>query len=492
MSDQPIPAPKDAQKAPRSTPNDLTQLENVSQSDKPAGKEYIRDRWVSFDRDYWLDREKMDIVADHFETEIDACQDRKRKRKGADREKFRATLKAILLDLLVSYQANPQTWLIHSRRKAWYTERGPMGTLARYHNPLVAYQPVISIMDGLQTLELVSYKLGFNDRREGGTGRHSRVRPKKALIDQLLGFGLYTNAVSFRDDRETLILRSKKERVGGHYVKEDLPYDDNDYTVRMRDNLRRINNKLAQTKITLNIPEADLKTLKREHQKKQQEDFEVGETQRPDFDLTSTRLRRIFSHGSFDLGGRFYGAWWMQFSEDKRSKIMINDTYTVELDFKSMHPRMLYDRIKTEPPMEDLYDLPEVLPSASPKDRRRMIKTYFQKLLNGKDLSRMNFDSLIDRVISLEDYPDFVSFAQAIMDQHPHLKPFFLSRVGLELQRIDSNIAERVMLTMLDGYGQTVLPIHDSFIVDHEYAQDLKDSMMEAYYHFTGWTPVIS
>ena len=53
-------------------------------------------------------------------------------------------------------------------------------------------------------------------------------------------------------------------------------------------------------------------------------------------------VRKIFSNGSFDKGGKFYGGWWQRISEKQREKILMDDRETIEIDYKSLHPVLAY------------------------------------------------------------------------------------------------------------------------------------------------------
>jgi len=66
----------------------------------------------------------------------------------------------------------------------------------------------------------------------------------------------------------------------------------------------------------------------------------------------------------------------------------------------------------------------------------------------------------------------------AIKARHRPIAPCFGSGAGLRLQRRDADLAERVLLRLLDQ-GIVALPIHDSFIVRRHHA-DACDEAMDA------------
>ena len=68
---------------------------------------------------------------------------------------------------------------------------------------------------------------------------------------------------------------------------------------------------------------------------------------------------------------------------------------------------------------------------------------------------------------------------EAIERRHPAITRFLRSGEGIRLQRKDSDIAEAVMVAMMER-GILVLPIHDSFLVDYRYAETLREEMTKA------------
>ena len=66
------------------------------------------------------------------------------------------------------------------------------------------------------------------------------------------------------------------------------------------------------------------------------------------------------------------------------------------------------------------------------------------------------------------------------MEKHPVVRQHFFSGSGGSLQFQDSEIAEYVLGNM-KARRQLVLPVHDSFVVQDEYIDDLYATMKEAY-----------
>ncbi len=78
-----------------------------------------------------------------------------------------------------------------------------------------------------------------------------------------------------------------------------------------------------------------------------------------------------------------------------------------------------------------------------------------------------------------------------ILAKHDKIKKYFCSGYGTRLQYLDSQIAEKIMLTLgKDGIG--CLCIHDSFIVAEEYKDRLRELMRNYFYEIFKFYPKVS
>jgi hypothetical protein len=165
--------------------------------------------------------------------------------------------------------------------------------------------------------------------------------------------------------------------------------------------------------------------------------------------------------------------WWFLAGHPKacRPYITIDGSATVELDYSGMQPAMLYA-------MEGLQleDDPYAVDGVG-NEHRGVIKSAFMKLLNARS------DQPImppDEKDALPDGWTWRNVQKAIIERHEPIRHDFRTGIGLELQRIDSDIAETVMMTMMSE-GVLVLPIHDSFITYREERGRLAQVMKDAY-----------
>lgn len=245
---------------------------------------------------------------------------------------------------------------------------------------------------------------------------------------------------------EPVILRAEKlwNEKRAARVASGIDYQDTDETNRMRDELRRYNYFMAQHRVV------------------------DASGQRH-----STHLARIFSQGSFAKGGRFYRASYQQLSKPDRAKLTIDGEAVVELDFCSMHPTMLYLRLGLEPP-EDAY--------AKDGFERGILKLAFNVALNASGTASASH--AVGRSLREQGHADAESTAHHYVDAMPKLYPEFegqlFTGVGLNLQRLDSDIAAKVMAACIDA-GFPVLVMHDSFIVRRAHHAELWKRMVESF-----------
>ena len=76
---------------------------------------------------------------------------------------------------------------------------------------------------------------------------------------------------------------------------------------------------------------------------------------------------------------------------------------------------------------------------------------------------------------------------KAMFDRHWAIKDRFFSGAGKYMQRIDSDLAERTMLSFMDYTTPvTILPVHDSFIMHHGYEAELTQFMQAHFQEMFG------
>ncbi|WP_147300901.1 hypothetical protein [Aestuariispira insulae] len=173
--------------------------------------------------------------------------------------------------------------------------------------------------------------------------------------------------------------------------------------------------------------------------------------------------------------------------KEERETLLIDGLPTVELDFKSLHPRMLYH-------LQGL-DAPEDCHQANGDYPREVIKGLCMRVLNTTDRSACiksidkmfteEFDGVLKGQYNpkqlLSDYEDF----------HEPIRNLFYSEQWLRLQHLDSVMAQKIM-SAFTRRGLPILGIHDSFIVQDRYEEDLRREMSLAYQSILQREPLIT
>jgi hypothetical protein len=173
-----------------------------------------------------------------------------------------------------------------------------------------------------------------------------------------------------------------------------------------------------------------------------------------------TELTRVFRNGK---GGRFYGAY-QNLNKADRSRITINGVDTVELDFKTMHPRLIYKELNIKMPTKP-YQVEGFV--------RSLGKTAFNIMLNTTSKKIALYAIRKATGLNLKDSNTLVN---RIIKKHSSV-PFFQSK-GLDLQLIDSEICLNIMIKF-NELDKVILPVHDSFIVKAEDKELLRSVMKE-------------
>jgi hypothetical protein len=383
-------------------------------------------------------------------SELEASENRQRALRKRDKERLEATVSAFSLELYAASRDGGNGLRRYSRAQDTYRKRD------RYSAWPVTHSTVCKVADWLAAAGYAEATLGHYRRYEGfgenvGAGKQSRIRATAKLISFFeQDFGVTPQHVGFAPWVEPLVLRL--EASDHDEIKRDIDYEDTDETLRMRANLQRINTFLADFRISL------------------------SEANEPIFDLPPFRLRRIFNRASFGFGGRFYGGQWINLPGGDRSALLIDGEDVVELDFSGLHPRLIY-QLEGKPLPADAD--PYAVPGWTGQERRGWVKTAFQQLINA------------DKDAKLRKPPDVPAakigkggwdkLKQAMSKHHREIEGWFRSGKGLELQRIDSDIAEATLLSLADQ-GVCCLPVHDSFIVPRSHEHQLRAAMTQAYH----------
>ena len=261
--------------------------------------------------------------------------------------------------------------------------------------------------------------------------------------------------------------------------RELIEYDDTEQSNQMRHNLQLINDRITTKWIDLELSRDEHTDLVAQMAKKNKEHIEDSPDDYRPLMLSKRSLYRVFNDTEFKTGGRFYGGWWQEIPSKFRDRIIIDGKRTVQLDYSGLHPHILYHEKGLEL-KDDPYQV-NLIPSKNAEDAdgfRKFIKQCFNAMLNAeKPMQRAPRGSQLSHW-----GVTWKQIVKAIRGRHPHIEDQFFTGAGLKLQRIDSDLCEAVILSMMKRSPEiVVLPVHDSFIVHHGYKDELMGMMLGAY-----------
>jgi len=396
----------------------------------------------------------------------------------------------ILLDLLAAWESDPECYIGYSRGRRYFLEGGSYWDHEKSKSALSG-KFYLGLIDHFAELDLIENHIA--DAGYGGFS--SRMRATARLTNLFVERDLNWACILVDLDAPSMFVKGVDKKL------MRLP-DPKEFDLEQaKSNLRRINENLQSSLINLNITDEQYDELKVRLSHHTQ-DLDENEEYREPLDFSNRSLRRIFGLGSFTNGGRFYGGWWQGLPSEYRKHIELEGSPVVEIDFSTMMPSILYAFAGAKPPL-DSYDVP-----GWPKELRPVIKKAFNQLMNSDESSRPEGqwhrfapDMLPDplphgwlemklpernkcrRACFFEKTGrDYSELLYDLITMHDPIAEHFFSKAWGITQALDAQIAERVMIKLLDHTPQiTVLPIHDSFIVKRGARVALENAMKDAY-----------
>jgi hypothetical protein len=335
--------------------------------------------------------------------------------------------------------------LHYSRSRTAYSAIEPR---YRSADPRHSFYFVTGAVDALRRAGLAGHNLGT---WFGGEvhGIESTVWPKPELVDLISPLITVTEPRGLAGDNEVLVLRRREDKV-------EIDYTDTDNTRRMRQEIQTLNQGL-QT-LTLRMDGTP---------------------------MVLPPLRRIFN-GNWERGGRlyFHGESYQNCRKDQRREIefVIDGEVhpSVEYDLSSLHIRLAHAEAGKRVREEDPYEIPGF--------DRSLVKLAVNVLFNAPT-TQSSIGALTTTMWENNRYADTrvachelaKKVIAAIQRKHYRIAEFFGSDCGARFQKLDSQIAIRVMSRMNQLTGTTPLPVHDSFIVPAHQETLLRKVVGEAY-----------
>jgi len=391
------------------------------------------------------------------------------------RDDYRAALKqrieCIIANAVRAREFRATDWVAYHRGSDDYWNRGKW----------INGRSLGATVDMLEQLGLIESNLG-----EWGTASTYRM---DFILRKLAGIC----EVSFENVRRKLppkdsliVLRS------GDKAKTELRYRPSRAIRSWAESLDRYNCFVDQHNIALVLTnEEEISYLQSVYDNRSRRDRQPRMT-RPEF--FNRHSYRIHNDGRWDHGGRFYRTWWQSVPRNLRPKITIDGKKTRERDYSGFLPRSLYHQMQVNYPADkEPYDIPELTAMTNeagwePEELRRSVKKMLIALLNEDDDE--GHPEKVKLPLSFEPYFSRKDVECLIARQHPKLVKMFRTGEGKRNQRLDSDIAFKIMTRLMDK-GILVLSIHDSFIVQEEHQDALNSAMETSYRERLIFDPVI-
>lgn len=437
---------------------------------------------IPFDNGRQLRGHRAAELVDELIEVVDASTVRVRKRRLKDETIRRATIEALLANLVVAAfnRVDPARFVAMPFNTSWYSGTNLSVVVMREIRDSIGKAGFI---EGVPGFYRQHHMPGFE------FSRLTRLRATDALRDIFDRHKIDRSDV--RCSVKQVIRLSRPE-----LILEDRPAD----VQESESNLHGINRRLENAIIAL--PDAAWRRIR--DARSRCDTLQADKDDPYAGDQTAVALHRVFT-GNWQRGGRLYGGWWINLPKAERRLLTIDGETTIELDYARLHPTLLFARDRL-PLTFDPYSFEGM----TGDDHREMGKRTFSRLINPKIVKASGHISrspktrtpLTGKVPTTrmratpEDYgilPAAITFQAYVGMMTTHLQPiarWFGSDVGMTLQREDSDLAIKV-LSRLDRAGIVALPVHDSFIVKLSEVAQLRAAMVDCYQATYGLFPLI-
>ena len=402
--------------------------------------------------------EYLEDIVNRLAEQITSVEGRARKRRTQDQFHFLHGIEHIVVQLWKGTKIHDDYEGGVNKRAGWYSE------CPQYRNPNLTFKQTIAACDGLISLGQIEETQSGYFNKETLEGSITKF----VATDELLSLLSEINedpfvAIKPNLDAQWIIMR---DMVKGH--KKQVEYLETPAVTKMRDNLRLINRCLISHYPDIRIKDEDWLPLQK---------CIMTNPEKLPIDLTKRCLVRIFAEGRFDRGGGFYRGWWQNVPSEYRQYITIAGKKTCEYDFAQLNPHMVYFLKGQKLGSEDAYD------RVFDCDHRDLVKEAFNAMMQS---STPLLKKPKDIDLTTIDF-DWSFLRQAILDAHKPIQDMFFKGHGNYLQYVDSVMAEDVMLKFVRSDYATMLPVHDSFIMQHAFGEsgELEEDMRRAFHgHF--------
>jgi len=372
--------------------------------------------------------------------------------KSDAQPRFEASIKAIVLDLFRAHGSDPALEV----GIAGGSNRITNVSKSRYGASFLSYRTLNAAMKALEDAGLIVKSTPHWDDPARKNSRVARYMATPSLMAGIDRAGASVVDLRRHSNAEGIRLKDSKKRL--------VEYGDDAFANAARARLRIINDMLERHWADLALTDEQLAhELKRIDGKR---DDEAAQS----FDFAARTVYRVFNNDDWEHGGRFYGAWWISIPSHLRRYILIDSKRTVEVDYSGIHAAMLFALAGKDIPTDPYA---RCVTNKGNDAERKLVKTTFNALLNADSVKGISKIKKYDETLTGRKWDDFKRF---IVESYPECADHFGTGHGLRLQRMDSDLAQAVMLRFAN-MGYACLPVHDSFIVHHEMRDVLEDTM---------------
>ncbi len=380
----------------------------------------------------------------------------------------RRHLKVVLLDLYVAWSSDPALKISYSRSPNAYHA----GSI---YNELHISRTTIDVVDWLIAANFVENQNGFFDRRPTGRSRISRMWPTEELVSLFREARFSVFDISWQEDRLLIQLKDMSKTL--------IEFEMSSGLENMSEVLQEYNKILNNTFVS--IPHLESPRIEKEADENNPSKFDLV-TQSNKF------TRRIFNNSSFEEGGRFYGGFWQNCRKHLRNDILINDQITIEIDYSSLHPTMLYamegiDYWSKE--ANDPYSIEPVSFLSNPDELRSLVKGLFLILLNADSLETIPqafrngaANGSPQKKLTNAQIHEVVDQIRAL---HNEIEGHFHTGIGTHLQYRDSQITNEIV-RHFNSHDEPILLVHDSYIVRQGWEEELELIMQRSFSDIMG------
>lgn len=394
-----------------------------------------------------------------------ACyfQDKPGKRGPKPKSKPKPMFKVLFLDLYVAWLEDPDQCLGFARGQNFYN-------VGSRYNKLSISKEIIKVADALLEQGFIDQKLGSE-----AAGKITRIWPLEPLVDYFRTAAFPEFLIDIHRDTECIVLRKEDNEL--EYEDEDAPFDIGEARLL----LQEYNALLRRTQVDISSLEEPLVTSQHYNKK-----LKRHETRRISLRQNNKFVRRIFYRGDWTLGGRYHGGWWQQIPSKLRDEILINDNYTVEVDFSGFHISLAYALEGHQPP-DDPYSLSVSIGGLSTEQQRKDVKLLALTALNARD-RKSTYKAFRDDKNSKRRFllkpQKKIRYTNVLLEQlldaflakNQPIAKYMCSDKGVEFMALDGQITTQIIKHFTDR-GVPVLTVHDSYIVESPHEKELMDLM---------------